>query len=68
MFDIELEHLIRRHGSPALQISTDPILMRIIVEGETTAELQKDLAWHYRCAKPGYTVMFDRNLVKGKAC
>lgn len=68
MFEFELEHIMRRHGSPDLKISSCPILLRVTVEGETTCELQKDLAWHFREAKPGFTVLFDRDMVKEQKC
>lgn len=68
MFEFELEHIMRRHGSPELKISSCPILLRVIVEGKATSDLQKDLVWYYREAKPGFTVLFDRDMLKEQKC
>lgn len=62
----QLVYLLARHGSPELTIAYDAVLLRVDIVGPTTPELEKDLLWHFRDAKPGYHVVFDKDLNHGK--
>lgn len=58
----QLMYILARHSSPELTIAYDSVLMRVTVVGATTPELEKDLMWHYRDVKPGYHVLFEKEI------
>ena len=59
-----LDFILAKHGSPdTVTISIDSFLLRVVIKGATTQELQHDLASHFRKTRPGFTVMFDRDLL-----
>ncbi len=58
----QLMYLLSRHGNPVLTFAYDSVLMRVTIVGPTTSELEKDLLWHFRDAKPGYHILFDKDL------
>ncbi len=62
----QLTYLLSRHGSPDLTIAYDAVLMRVTIVGPATTDLEKDLLWHFRDAKPGYHVLFDKEVQAAK--